>query len=712
MYGLLAIDALARIVLALAFLFVLVPALAWPRTPATTAVERFFWNYGVGVALITLTGQVLSLGNLYSPLTILCVAALVVVIGRARQRSVGPLRLVRLWSETALLAFLNIFDRRVHVLRRIRRAFRRALARFRAATSSDRMTLEALSWTLLAIIAAALRLYRPFTTANLGYSDTYVHLYLFQLLDGGQQVDPAFGPYPRGMHFLLLTIHHLTNVDPILLMNFFGSVVGVLMTLAVADAARRLSGSVVAALLAGFLFATLVGGPRQYFVLGGAFSADRTTAASLRSLSYEQLSETRGEFDVLLVDFQRQSSTLSQEMAISLLYPAGLFLLGFLRNRRRWELFGYIGCTAAVAAVHSGVVVPLVLMSAVAVAAAAIEKRLTGRTFAAAAGAGVGAVALGSAWMLAFLVYRSAGGKSHAELETSVGTAIFYYFPFLRPLADGAVAPAESIGVAMTLTPFLIVCAAVAAILLAGGLRSRDEAGANRAWIGGVFLLLLLVHIAAAFRLPQILEPTRNSQWLLMAMCTVLAIGAVDLSAALARWKALRLATAAAVVIIPFGAAWASRVPALTDPLIRQRLVNYSGYGGSALAVLRIARTFEPYTWTLVSYGQEFPMVLRKGFHIPAASFLERYDPAAPVVPIPTPHIFVIVEKTPHPFQINTWAQTYSRSDLEQRLQTWVHVYQATHTRLRVFYEDEHVRVYQITRSAEEIDRLVEEGQR
>jgi hypothetical protein len=96
-------------------------------------------------------------------------------------------------------------------------------------------------------------------------------------------------------------------------------------------------------------------------------------------------------------------------------------------------------------------------------------------------------------------------------------------------------------------------------------------------------------------------------------------------------------------------------------------------------------------------------MVLRRGFHVPAADFLDRYDPTVRVVPIPTPDVFVIVEKRAHPFQINTWARQFSRTDLEERLQTWVQLYQATHVNLTVFYEDDDVRVYEIQRAPNEI---------
>jgi hypothetical protein len=713
MYWLLSIDAIARIVVAMAILFALVPALAARRPDGVSRLEWFFWNLGVGIAMLTLIGQILSLANLFSLLTLAGAAILLIVITRARQSGVSPMFLVRRTTENAFLALLNIFDRRVHLGRRIRRAIRRARARLRASASDDAQSLPVLGWVLLTLVAAGLRLYRPFASANLGYSDTYVHLYLLKLLGDGRQVDPDFGPYPRGLHFLLLSIQKLTNVDAILLMNFFGAVAGVIMTLAVADTARRLTRSVPAGLVAGFLFATLVGGSTQYFVLGGGFSGgDQTAALSRQALPYEELAKDRAEFDLALIDFQRQTSTLSQELAIALLLPAALFLLTFLRTRSRWHLVGYGGSTAAIAAVHSGVVVPLVFMSAIALAAAAVEKRLRWSASATAFLAGAAGVVVGSAWALAFVAYPYAGGKSHTSLETSVASAALYYFPFLRRLA-GDVEPAiASARVYTSPTFFTLACAVVAVLIAAVAFRRRDEMAGSRVWIALVFLTFLAIHLAAYLGMPQVLEPSRNSQWLLMALCALLGVALFDAAGWLERWGHVAGSRAlAAVMLLPL-LAWTATVPRLSAPAIHGRIVNYSGYGGSALAALRISRELEPYTWTLVSYGQEFPMVLRRGFHVPAVSFLEQYDPASNVLAIPTPHVFVIVEKTPHPFQINTWAAENSRGDLEERLQTWVHVYQATHRNVRVYLEDENVRVYQIERTPAELELLARQGGR
>src|ERR1051326_6206446 len=228
---------------------------------------------------------------------------------------------------------LRLLDHRISIRKRAKRALRRRS--FHLSTHSSVLL-------IVIAVAAAFRFYRPFATANLGFSDTYVHLYLMRLLDAGKQIDPAWGPYPRGMHFLLLAIQRLTNADEILLMNFFGAFSGVLMTLAASYAAKRVTRSNVAALVAGLVFATMIGGAHQYFALGGSVSTDnREEGKAALSKPYADRAGA-GEFDVLLSAFERQTSTLSQELALAFLFPAALFLLDWLRERDRFHLAGFI----------------------------------------------------------------------------------------------------------------------------------------------------------------------------------------------------------------------------------------------------------------------------------------------------------------------------------------------------------------------------------
>ncbi len=675
MYWLYGIDTVLRITAALLLLFVGIPALAWPRPASFTRLDWFFWNLGVGITLLTLAGQLFTLLNIAAAVTYLLLFAAIVVLCRAKRAGQPPLRWLRDAYRDAVLYGLRILDQGRQAILPVRRWAKPDLREHRNSI---------LAWTAIVVTAAFTRFYRPFATANLGFSDTYVHLYLMRLLDQGRQVDPAWGPYPRGMHFLLLPIERLTNVDAILLMNFFGAFSGVLLTLSAAYVAQRITRSTAAALVAGLLFATMIGGASQYFALGGSVSGPSATdARALLSRPYAEMSDS-GEFDVLLTAFQRQTSTLPQELAIVLLLPAALFLVDWLRTRDRWRLAGFIGCTAAIAAIHSGVAVPLVALCAAAAVAALVCRTATLRDVIHGAGAGAIGIALGSTWMLGFLRYRSmAGADGGVNVGRNAGGAALYYFPFLRSFAGDATGEATAY---MMLTPFLIAILVIALIVAVAAFRTREPAAL---WISLGTIFFVVTHAASVIGIPEIVEVRRNVTWLALTIAVLLGIAITALATHLPR-RAYVIAPALAIVL------WLATTPNLFSESMRARLLDYSGYGATTYAVLRISQRHEPFTWTLVSYGQEYPMVLGRGFHLNGVDFLEQFDPAESPLRIPTPHVFIAVEKTPHRFQINNWSTRFERASVEERLQTWCMVYGLTHRDIRVFLDDENVRIYEI----------------
>ena len=668
MYTLYAIDTVLRISAALLVLFLIVPALAWRRPESLSRMEWFWWNLGAGITLLTLAGQLFTLLNVAGTLTYLALFATIIVLGRARAAGLPPLRWL---SETYRAAVLFALRR----LDGVRSPLPLFAARLRASGWREhRGTI--LTFATVGVVAAITRFYRAFATANLGFSDTFVHLYLMRLLDEGRQVDPAWGPYPRGMHFLLLAIQRLTNVDAILLLNFFGAFAGVLIVIAVADTARRITRNNIAALVAGLLFATMIGGARQYFALGGSVATrSQPEARQLLSQSYEELAGA-GEFDVLLTAFQRQTSTLPQELAVILLLPGAMFLLDWLRTHDRWRLIGFAGCTAAIAAVHSGVVVPLLaLCAAVSVAALATRLSVVG-DIARGATAGAIGVAIGCSWMLGYLRYANVGENA--------GGAALYYFPFLRSLAGSGEETAY-----MMFTPFLIAIVIIAVILAIAAIRKR-EPYTLAASLSTIFFVL--THAASTLGIPEIIETRRNATWLAMTIAVLLGIAVTALAVRLPR----RFAVAAPALTIML---WCLTIPNLFGASMRARILDYSGYGTTTYAVLRISQQREPFTWTLVSYGQEYPMVLGRGFHLNGADFVEQFDPGEETLRVPTPRVYIVVEKTPHRFQINNWSKRFDRAAVEERLQTWCTVYSLTHDNIRIWLDDENVRIYEIVRA-------------
>ncbi|HEV7767599.1 MAG TPA: hypothetical protein VGQ76_21540 [Thermoanaerobaculia bacterium] len=704
MYTLFAIDTVLRISAALVLLFIVVPALAWPRPASFSRTEWFWWNLGAGITILTLAGQLFTLLNIAGPLSYLALFLTIIVLGRARAAGVRPLHWIAESYRATVLFALHVLDGRGGLRERFSN-FRRDLTRRISATlSRHRGAFAALAIT--GVAAAIVRFYRPFATANLGFSDTYAHLYLMRLLDEGRQLDPQWGPYPHGMHFLLLAIQRLTNVDPILLMNFFGAFVGVLIALAVADTARRVTRSNTAALAAGVLFATMIGGASQYFTLGGSVAVRTPEEARfLLGQSYAELSNA-GEFDVLFTAFQRQTTTLPQELAIVLLFPAVLFFIDWLRVRHpersegpgragrdahasspthpgpsltlgmtaRWRLAGFALCTAAIASVHSGVLMPLIALCAAATIATLVTRDAKPRDIARGAIAGAVGIAIGSTWMLGFLHQGSS-----AQPNSNAANTALYYFPFLRGESDARTF--------MMLTPFLIVVVLAAITLAVIAYRAREPHTLTIA-LGTIFFVI--THSAPVLGIPELIEVRRNTTWLAMAAATLLGIAIAALAARLPR----RLPVILPIVAI---ALWCATIPNIAASTMRVRLLDYSGYGTTTYAVLRISQQLEPYTWTLVSYGQEYPMVLGRGFHLNGSDFVEQFDPTDSPLRIPTPHVFIVVEKKPHRFQIDNWSKRFDRTAVEERLQTWCTVYALTHKNIRVWLDDENVRIYEIT---------------
>src|ERR1043165_9811285 len=125
MYALLSIDSVLRIALAMTLLFVVVPRLAWPRTPAANHLERFWWDFGVGLTLLTIAGQLLTLMKLYALPTLLLLCGAVILFGRAAYHHRRPLELLNAAQKWTVMAAINVLERRVNVRRRLRRAMRR-----------------------------------------------------------------------------------------------------------------------------------------------------------------------------------------------------------------------------------------------------------------------------------------------------------------------------------------------------------------------------------------------------------------------------------------------------------------------------------------------------------------------------------------------------------------------------------------------------------
>ena len=127
--------------------------------------------------------------------------------------------------------------------------------------------------------------------------------------------------------------------------------------------------------------------------------------------------------------------------------------------------------------------------------------------------------------------------------------------------------------------------------------------------------------------------------------------------------------------------------------------INEVEYTSIPDIIMQIDKTQRPFTWTVISYVQEYAKVKNKGYHINTQNFLLKYDPKAKYLKIPTPKVYIFVENYPNPYRgMGEWFYRW-RKQIENSLKSWIAIYSLTHNNIKVFEKTKTVTVYEIDNS-------------
>jgi hypothetical protein len=110
--------------------------------------------------------------------------------------------------------------------------------------------------------------------------------------------------------------------------------------------------------------------------------------------------------------------------------------------------------------------------------------------------------------------------------------------------------------------------------------------------------------------------------------------------------------------------------------------------------VFKIEDTFPPFSYTIISYIQEFPQVISKGYHINTQDFLQMYDPSESKITFPSEYIFVFVENAPKEYEGLGEYWYRWRRDIMLKLKDWVGVYALSHDNMKLWYSSQWVNAY------------------
>lgn len=649
--------ALAKLVVAFGLFFILLPARVLPQVPGPLST-RSHENFMAMAAITVVLAHLLAVAGIYSTLLLLLVvAALAIAFALASGPETPADRAQRLWQRGVVWA-LDMADGRIDGWAPWRRFLVRLEVVARDLAANPARLIHISLFTAILLAAGGLRFADAFRSAAVGYSDPYTHLLLMKQLQVSviYAADGVLQFYPRGFHAFAAVLDGLTALDGALAMRLIGPLVGTLLVVGVYYVGRRATGNGTSALVGMFVYGILV----------GPLNLLQTTylAPDLRLVAGEGSPAW----------FTRQTAPLTFEFALLFLMPAAFALQAWLRDGRRRDLL------------LAGAGMLLMTMSNLGVAAIAGFAALLALLMPAG-----GTTAFWRGRGLALLVILAAGFLG--TLQYSVGS-----------LFSGSVmAAAHQVGVwlaeyseTMPLSLEPVVSAGVGLVILAMGMTgvARRERAHLWRYLGGILIVLAVLGEPQRLGLPRLLPPDRVA----LVRVFVLSAGFAVLYHALTlgplgRGWARRRPLAYQMLLLPLlfaGSLWAAQFPMPQPPRYEHEVLARLG--------LEIKRRFPPLEWTVVSLAEDFSKIFRdRGWHMNAGEFLASYDPYEPEPKMPTPYVFLFVEKRLHPQSSDaTLNRPGVRRDLERRLHEWANIYGLLHSGLTIYHEDWDVIVYLI----------------
>ena len=139
--------------------------------------------------------------------------------------------------------------------------------------------------------------------------------------------------------------------------------------------------------------------------------------------------------------------------------------------------------------------------------------------------------------------------------------------------------------------------------------------------------------------------------------------------------------------------------------------INEIEYTSIPELILQIDKENRPFTWTVVSYVQEYAKVRNKGYHVNTQNLLLRYNPQDKYLNIPTPKIYIFVENYPNPYRgMDEWFYRW-RDKIEANLKSWIAIYSMNHNNIKIYSKTKTVTVYEID-NTKYINHLREEAKK
>jgi hypothetical protein len=524
------------------------------------------------------------------------------------------------------------------------------------------------------LAAAFIRFKNSIIHASYSHIDVYSQLLNIKYL--GINEIYHNGIYPFGYHSVISAISKLSFVDPYWVSRFIGPMVGLFMVLSVYYVTLKLTGSRIASLIPLVIYSLV------------------------------------NSFDFPSVVF-RQTAALPQEFAALFVLPGFYFLWIYLKTQQKYFIFVYLAALAIDMSVHQFAAVFLVLFSCALLLAGFMFLRLKIR------------------FIIKTIIYCSI-------------TSIAAFIPIVIGLLSGktfhktSIAMVEVINLNTILDSFknfslsefiskdlfLEVITPIVLIMLISLLfKISKERKALVFTIAvstmSLYFLYRISDIIPADIIPELLTKARIGVFFSLMLPVFYALTFIYIEKGIS--KALNM------VNIKFSRVVAGALAILICTYViylyppNELYKGNEEYDAAASSYLKIKSTFPTFDWTIVAPFEQLTEAYSYGWHYELIRFVQKMtidqakDPKF-ILPIPTHHVLIYVEKKPlhfgreitlsdaekslEPEGSDPFMQYYKnpnqRAILEAKALYWIDTYMKSHKNIDVFYQDNNIIIFHI----------------
>ena len=554
---------------------------------------------------------------------------------------------------------------------------------------------------ILVCYALFLRLAVAFSTMAPAVPDMYQYFYWNQILMLNHLIDRVCGaPYPWGSPILLRSVNAFAQMNTVVLYSCFPVLMLGFSFFALYYFCNRIlepeAGSSHVFMLALLLFAVVIPSPLSQDFFGSVFKPLSPVISRFWGLSV--YTGALGPKDEILTVYPkifslRYTNVLPYEMADGFALLLIYFLYRALVTRSGVMLLLFGETLGIISALHPGVLIVLLPTCLLLTIRVVASHGLDGRTFLKGCAALSGGMLVGNLWLLQLFEYG---------LPTDVGAAapiLDKIFRTHRGAADAALAaarPALQI-VAPTLLQGLLALGAI--VLLGLGLRCRDrDQGVARSVIPLLTLGTLLLYFMPNLGLPRLVDQSRLQTTLALSYALTAAqfyLQFLELGV-LSRILGARASGVSRLVVAGVVVACVMMTPRYLDDAAYRRLATSLELPETSYYIYEIEDIFQPFSYTVVSYPEGFPLLISNGYHMNPMDLLTTVSPLKRQIDIPSELVFILVENAPvsNPGAGEYWYRW--RPDLMLKLKEWIIMYGAYHKNLRLWKQSKNLQVYMI----------------